>query len=280
MGRVKKAFLAVKSHLCQAPTLRVPDFNKCFLLQCDASVVAISAILNQEEEGHLAPIAYSSRKLSALEKRYSIFERESLAVVYGCERYRCFLEHKKFVVHTDSEALSWLRKRPHQLGRIGRLVLRLSRFKFTILHVRGTLNVAADALSRMFGSDEDGEVFEGGSRVAVLTQFPASFQSLRSHQDADEECQALKGKVRQGDASVRQFQVKGRLLVYRTRNARKDRVFVPKQLRHMTMGYYHDSEICVHLGVTKTWNNVKRGFYWSGMYNMILKSMWRNVRFV
>ena len=47
--------------------------------------------------------------------------------------------------------------------------------------------MAADALSRMFGSDEEGDVFEEGSRVAVLTQFPASFQSLRSHQDADEE---------------------------------------------------------------------------------------------
>ena len=127
----ERAFLAVKSHLCQAPTLRLPDFNKCFVLQCDASDVAISAILNQEEDGHFAPVAYSSRKLSTLEKRYSIYEREALAVVYGCERFRCFLEHKEFVVHTDSEALSWLRKRPHQLGRIGRWVMRLSPFKFS-----------------------------------------------------------------------------------------------------------------------------------------------------
>ena len=204
----EKAFVGIKSLLCQAPTLRLPDFNRRFVLQSDASDVAISAILNQEEEGHLAPIAYSSRKLSSLEKRYSIYEREALAVVYGCEKFRCFLEHKEFVVHTDSEALSWLRKRPHQLGRIGRWVMRLSPFKFSLVHVRGTLNAAADALSRMFGFDEVGEVIEEGSRVAVLTQFPASFQSLRSHQDADEECRALLEKVRQGDAYVRQFQVK------------------------------------------------------------------------
>ena len=125
--------------------------------------------------------------------------------------------------------------------------------------------MAADALLRMFGSDEEWEVFEERSRVAVLTQFPAFFQSLRSHQDAGEECQALKGKVRQADASVRQFQVKGGLLVYRPRNARKDRVFVTKQLWHMIMGYFHDSEIGVHLGVTKTSNKIKRGFYWPGM---------------
>ena len=265
----EKAFVEIKSRLCQAPTLRLPDFNKRFVLQCDASDVAISAILNQEEEGHLAPIAYSSRKLSSLEKRYSIYEREALAVVYGCEKFRCFLEHKEFVVHTDSEALSWLRKRPHQLGRIGRWVMRLSPFKFSLVHVRGTLNAAADALSRMFGSAEVGEVIEEGSRVAVLTQFPASFQSLRSHQDADEECQALLGQVRQGDASVRQLQEKGGLLVYRPRHARKERVFVTKDLRHMIMAYFHDSELGVHLGVTKTWNKIKREFYWPDMYKIV-----------
>ena len=140
------------------------------------------------------------------------------------------------------------------------------------MHVRGTLNAAADALSRMFGSDEVGEVIEEGSRIAVLTQFPASFHFLGSHQDADEECRALLDKVRQVDTSVRQFQVKGGLLVYRPRNARKDRVFVPKQLRHMIVCYFHDSEIGIHVGgiitrntrdLEKEWElavrNVKKG---------------------
>ena len=103
--------------------------------------------------------------------------------------------------------------------------------------------MAADALSRMFSSDGEGEVLGEGSRVAALTQFPASFQSLHSHQDADEECQAMMGQARQGDTSVRQFQVKGGLLVYRPRNAIKDRVFVPKELRQMITGYFHDSVI-------------------------------------
>ena len=133
-------------------------------------------------------------------------------------------------------------------------VMHGSSFKFSIIHVRGTLIVAADALSRMLDSDEEGEVFEEGNRVAVFTKFPASFQSLHSHQDADEECQALKGKVRQGDASARQFQVKEGWLVYRSRNARKDRVFAPKQLRHMIVCYFHDSEIGIHVGGTKTRN--------------------------
>ena len=116
--------------------------------------------------------------------------------------------------------------------------------------------------------DADEEVVEEGSRVAVLTQFPASFQSLHYHQDADE-CQALLGQVHQGTASVHQFQEKGGLLVYRVRHARKDHVFVPKDLRHMIMAYFHDSETGVHLGVTKTWNKIKREYYWPGMYKIV-----------
>ena len=47
----------------------------------DASSVGIGAILEQEQEdGSCRPIYYASRKLSKVEKRYSQFEREALAV--------------------------------------------------------------------------------------------------------------------------------------------------------------------------------------------------------
>ncbi|KAJ4447483.1 hypothetical protein ANN_09490 [Periplaneta americana] len=53
------AFDRLKKALCSAPVLRLPDFSKPFVLQCDASDLAIAAVLNQDIGGEMAPIAYA-----------------------------------------------------------------------------------------------------------------------------------------------------------------------------------------------------------------------------
>ena len=52
------AFDHLKQALCRAPVLLVADFAKDFILSTDASDVAISDVLQQRDEGQLAPIAY------------------------------------------------------------------------------------------------------------------------------------------------------------------------------------------------------------------------------
>jgi hypothetical protein len=103
--------------------LQVPDFSEEFVLVCDSSVVAISAVLNQRREKGLAPIAFASRLLTTAESKYSIHKKEYLAVVWGFERFRVYLEHKVFTLHTDNQALSWLLKHVKELGHIGRWIL-------------------------------------------------------------------------------------------------------------------------------------------------------------
>jgi hypothetical protein len=96
------AFVSLKGALSEAPVLQVPDFNKEFVLVTDASDCAISAVLNQRVGKHLAPVSYYSRLLSAAERRYSTYERECLAVLFGCERCRSYLEHKEFELQCDN----------------------------------------------------------------------------------------------------------------------------------------------------------------------------------
>lgn len=178
----QRAYEAIKEALCQAPTLQIPNFHLPFVLQCDASDIGVSSVLNQEVGGKLAPIAFFSRPFSPAERNYSTYEKECLAVVLGCERFRTYLEHKEFVVHSDNEALSWMRRHPRQLGRIGRWLLRLSPFKFKVVHIRGSENVVADCLSRML---EPPDSPTAQPAVRVLQNLPASFETLKDHQSKD-----------------------------------------------------------------------------------------------
>jgi hypothetical protein len=93
----QSAFCKLKEALATPPVLQIPDFSREFTLVCDASEVAISAILHQTLGDQLAPVAYANRLLSPAERRYSVREKECLAVVFGCEKYRAYLEHREFV---------------------------------------------------------------------------------------------------------------------------------------------------------------------------------------
>jgi hypothetical protein len=72
------------------------------VLATDASDIAILAVLQQEVNGGLAPISYYSRVLTPSEQKYSTYEKECLAVLFGWEKCRVFLEHKEFELHCDN----------------------------------------------------------------------------------------------------------------------------------------------------------------------------------
>jgi hypothetical protein len=58
----KHAFEQLKSALQVAPILRTPDWNKAFLVYCDASREVVGNILFQfDENGHDHPIHFANR---------------------------------------------------------------------------------------------------------------------------------------------------------------------------------------------------------------------------
>jgi hypothetical protein len=189
------AFDALKQAIAQPPVLRMADFNSRFILQTDASGVALGAVLSQETEGVRQPIAYASRTLTAQERKASsVYELECLAVLFGTDKFLKYLEHQEFTLETDNQALSWLLSHPRQLGKIGRWVARISALKFEVKHIRGTLNVVADALSRMFelpSEDTDSTV----QCNVTLTDFPLAFQDLKLLQSQDHEISDIMSRL-------------------------------------------------------------------------------------
>ena len=95
------------------------------------------------------PVGYWSRSLNSAEKNYSTTERECLAVVWGCQILRPYLEGYKFKVYTDHQALKWLLGATDVSGRLARWRLRLVEFDFDIEYKMRNKPQIADALSRI-----------------------------------------------------------------------------------------------------------------------------------
>lgn len=84
----ENSFTKLKSYLVKPPILQFPDFEKRFYLTTDASDIAVGAVLSQlhGKNEYDLPIAYASRSLNSTERKYSVIERELLAIV--CRFYR------------------------------------------------------------------------------------------------------------------------------------------------------------------------------------------------
>ena len=72
---------------------------------CDASGVALGAVLTQKRVKLFHPIYYASKALNGAQKNYTVTEQELLAVVYAFEKFCAYLLGTKVVVHTDHAAL-------------------------------------------------------------------------------------------------------------------------------------------------------------------------------
>jgi hypothetical protein len=145
----ERSFQHLKSMLMQDPILRLPDFNKPFWLQVDASDTGIGAVLMQEYDGELFPISYASKKLLPRERAYSVIERECLALVWGINKFQTYLYGKEFVLQTDHQPLVYLDQCKVSNSRIMRWALFLQNYRFQIRARKGSDNVADDSLSRI-----------------------------------------------------------------------------------------------------------------------------------
>jgi hypothetical protein len=81
--RQGNAFDMLKDKLTHAPLLQLPDFNKTFELECDASGIGMGGVLLQERK----PIAYFSEKLSGSVLNYSTYDKELYALVRCLETW-------------------------------------------------------------------------------------------------------------------------------------------------------------------------------------------------
>ena len=104
MSEHQKAFDVLKLALTTAPVLGYPNFERDFILETDASLRRLGAVLSQiDKEGKTHVIAYASWTLRPSEKsmcNYSSVKLELLALKWAViEKFRDYLLGSKFTAH-------------------------------------------------------------------------------------------------------------------------------------------------------------------------------------
>lgn len=142
------AFEALKTALTASPVLALPNFGKDFVIETDASNVGIGAVLMQENH----PICYISRALGPRHQALSVYEKELLAVVHAVQTWSAYLTHRPFIIKTDQKSLKYLLDQKVTTPFQHMWLSKLMGYTYEIQYKQGEENHAADALSRMTGS--------------------------------------------------------------------------------------------------------------------------------
>jgi hypothetical protein len=85
----------LKVKITEQPILVLPYFKKTFQVKCDASGVAIDAVLSQDNKH----VAYFSEKLNDVKRKYSAYDKEFYVVIQDLKKWRhCLIQKSLFYI--------------------------------------------------------------------------------------------------------------------------------------------------------------------------------------
>ena len=132
----QQAFNSIKVALMEATVSAQPDTAGEFVLDTDASCVAISGSLHQwqgpPESKILPPIVFRSKKLTSTQAKYGAPKLEVYAAYYFILKIHSYLCPRKFKLIVDNQAFSWLKTYSTDQAIIGRWIMALEKYHFSI----------------------------------------------------------------------------------------------------------------------------------------------------
>ena len=293
----QKAFDELKRRFTSAPILRHFDPSLPTVMETDASDFAIGAVLSQQVDNRLHPIAFHSRKMDKAEINYEIHDKEMLAIVSGFKEWRRYLEGARYqiTVFTDHKNLEYFTTTKVLKRGQTRWAQELAGYDFKIVYRPGSQNGKPDALSRRpeyrplkgGGSAEENEnqpiyrllrpdqlVSVDGAQVVLSSLSVQSIPKVKFHQSLLEEVFASGQqdaewmeeyeKAMSSNASADMEYTEGSLYY-------KGRLYIPDslELKRSIVSREHDTLVAGHMGQDKTVELVRRNFFWPQMDSWI-----------
>lgn len=274
----------LKEILITAPVLKFFDPTKRTKVSTDASSQGLGAVLLQEHdstestESTWCPVAYASRAMTSAERRYAQIEKETLGVVYACEKFREYIYGRPTLIETDHKPLISISKKNlcDTPPRIQRLMLRLQNYDLTFEFTPGKFLVVADALSRAFvRADPDRTTARNEQEVEIHVNLiqatiPVSQQKWRkiaAETARDPVLQEVIGYVDNGwnvpaAKSCRPYyHFQEELSVVEGVLLKGVRIVVPVLMRPEMITRVHEG----HLGIEKSRRRARTVMYWPNM---------------
>lgn len=239
----------------------------------DASQDGLGAVLLQEG----LPVAYASKAMSDIEKdQYSQIGKETLAIVFGCERFHQYVFAKKIHVESDHQPLESIFAKPLDKcpARLKRMRLRLQAYDIKVVYKPGKELFLADALSRSFLKDDVSTLVETESQICMLIENLPMTETkkdlFKTEIEKDDDLQTIIRYVKNGWPADKK-KIPDVIRVYATFKDdlsiangllfKNDRIVVPKSLRKDMLDRIHYS----HMGIEKCKNKARELLYWPNM---------------
>ncbi|CAC5401780.1 unnamed protein product [Mytilus coruscus] len=256
-----------------APLLQFYDPNKLLTLSVDASSKGLGAVLIQNQK----PVAYASRALTQTQQQYPQIEKETLAIVYGCNKFHEYVYGRRVQIETDHKPLQSIFLKPlHQtLPRLQRLLIALEKYDLKVDYKPGKEMYLADHLSRSF-LKETKEVLVPDlhvndihliSHMPIAPEMYAKFQKETAN---DEHLQELQDVIFDGWPNEKSellhslrpyWTFRDELSVIDGLLYKSNKAIVPKALQNEMLDKIHES----HLGIVKSKSRARDVLFWIGM---------------
>ena len=271
-----EAFEHLKKVMASPQVLTLPDFSKPFELECDASGQGIGVVLQQEGR----PVAFTSQALGPKNQALSTYERELIAIVHAIKKWQNYLQGRHFIIRTDHNSLKYFLNHRANTAFQQKWVSKLLGYDYEIQYKHGKDNVVADALSGIPTPTGSSQVpVEVSINLlecrAITYPYFGWLDELRRELELDpwikdksqevghfmaDPLQNVNTKFRHFHLDNGFLKYKGRIILSPTSG------WKPKVLEE-----HHSTPTAGHQRVLKTYQRLKKCFYWQGMKQDIKK---------
>ncbi|CAC5373013.1 unnamed protein product [Mytilus coruscus] len=271
------SFNKLKDMATNAPILSYYDPKQPLTLNVDASSKVLGAVLLQNDK----PIAYASRALTPTQQRYAQIAKETLAIVFGCQKFHHYVYGRQVDVESDHKPLENIFSKPlnETPQRIQRFVLQLQKYDIIVRYKSGKSMYVSDTLSRMYLQETveklvpDIEINEiqlnahlliSSEKYELFTKQTESDEILQQMTKTNKEGWTLKKEELPEDLKM-YWQFRNEITCIDNLLYKGLKLIIPTSLRKEMLQLIHET----HMGIVKCKTRVREFMYWPGMMSDI-----------